>query len=316
MTDEVLCGDGLITIRDFIRWGASCFAQSGLFFGHGTANALDDAAQLVLHTLHLPYDLSVEYFGAVLVPVERERVAELVRQRIADRKPVAYLTNEAIFAGLPFYVDERVLVPRSPIAELFERRFDPWIDIDKVSRVLDLCTGSGCIAIACAYAFPNAIVDAVDLSDDALAVASMNVEKHHVEDSVRLIKSDLFCELNGCQYDLIISNPPYVNQKEWQALPKEYHAEPKMGFDGGITGLDCVKRILLNAANHMTDTGIAVIEVGSSAEALQDSYPDVPFMWLDFEHGGDGVFLLSAEQLGGIAAAQAPFSGESINLRK
>jgi ribosomal protein L3 glutamine methyltransferase len=297
MTDARHSIDRLSTIRDFIRWGASRFTEAGLFFGHGTANALDEAAALVLHTLHLPYELPADYYAAVLTSAERERAAEIIERRISQRKPAAYLTHEAWFAGLSFYVDERVLVPRSPIAELIEQRFSPWLDSVPVTDVLDLCTGSGCIAIACAYAFSEAAIDAADISRDALEVAKTNIAKHHLEDRVRTVESDLYERLGERRYDLIVSNPPYVNTAEWQALPAEYHAEPKLGLEAGETGLDLVRRILRDAGDHLKPEGILVVEVGGSAHALQAAYPEVPFYWLDFERGGDGVFLLTSEQV-------------------
>jgi ribosomal protein L3 glutamine methyltransferase len=287
----------LSTLRDFVRWAASRFAEAGLFFGHGTSGALDEAAALVLHALHLPYDLPGGYFSAVLTPEEREEVLALIERRVAERKPLAYLTREALFAGLAFYVDERVLVPRSPIAELIENRFTPWLDDDAVTDVLDLCTGSGCIAIACAYAFADATVDAVDISRDALDVARINVGKHGLADRVEVIESDLYAGLGDKRYDLIVSNPPYVNLAEWQNLPAEYHAEPRLGLEAGADGLDCVRRILREAPNHLKPNGILVLEVGSSAEALEAAYPEIPFLWLEFERGGEGVFLMTAEQL-------------------
>ncbi|MDO9163625.1 MAG: 50S ribosomal protein L3 N(5)-glutamine methyltransferase [Methylococcaceae bacterium] len=287
----------LTTIRDYVRWSASQFAKAQISFGHGTTSALDEAVALVLHTVHQPYNLSETYFDSVLTLSERQAIIDLVDRRINERIPAAYLTHEAIFAGLSFYVDERVLVPRSPIAELIAQRFSPWVDEDQVERVLDLCTGSACIAIACAYAFPDALVDAVDLSPDALAVAEINVAKHQLTDSVALYKSDLFKQLPEEQYDIIVSNPPYVSNGEWSALAPEFRAEPDMGFLGGESGLELVLRILTDAGDYLTEQGILVVEVGSSAQTLQDAFPDVPFYWLDFEHGGDGVFLLTADQV-------------------
>ncbi|MBT3811871.1 MAG: 50S ribosomal protein L3 N(5)-glutamine methyltransferase [Gammaproteobacteria bacterium] len=287
----------LVTVRDYIRWAASRFSEAKLFHGHGTATPLDDAAALVLHALHLPYNLSESYFSARLTEDERHKLVDLINRRINTRIPSAYLMHEAVFAGLDFYVDERVLVPRSPIAELIREQFSPWVDADQVLQILDLCTGSGCIAIACAYAFPDAHVDAVDLSEDALEVAKINVAKHEVEEQLTLYHSDLFKALPAKKYDLIVSNPPYVAIAEWEQLPDEFHAEPEMGFTGGESGLDLVIKILVDAADHINDQGVLIIEVGSSAQTLQTQFPDAPFYWLDFEHGGDGVFLLTAEQV-------------------
>ncbi len=287
----------LQTPRDFIRWGASLFNANGLFFGHGTDNALDEAAALVLHALHLPFDLPDFYLAARLTPEEKQTVVELLCRRVKSRKPAAYLIREAVFCGLSFYVDERVLVPRSPIGELIEQRFSPWLDNIAVDRVLDLCTGSGCIAIACAHAFPEAQVDAVELSPEALAVAGINVERHQLEGRVQLIESDLFDQLPQNRYQLIVSNPPYVSRGEWQGLPAEYKAEPKMGLESGGDGLDCVARILRQAGDYLAEDGILVVEVGNSARALAERYPEVPFLWLEFNRGGEGVFLLSASQV-------------------
>lgn len=290
----------LSTLRDYIRWASSRFSQAQLSFGHGTLTALDEAAALVLHTVHQPYDLNDAYLDAVLLPDERQRIVNIVHQRIESRVPAAYLTHEAMFAGLAFYVDERVLVPRSPIAELIEQRFAPWFeekDSDEEINILDLCTGSGCIAIACAYAFPEALVDAVELSPDALAVAEKNVQLHHLENRITLYQSDLFEALPEIHYDLIVSNPPYVCQQEWEQLPAEFRAEPEMGLKGGATGLDIVIRLLADADNYLTEKGLLIVEVGSSAATLQQQFPDVPFFWLEFARGGDGVFLLTAEQV-------------------
>ena len=287
----------LETIRDYIRWGASQFTEAKLFHGHGTATAIDDAAALVLHSLYLPYDLAECYFGSKLTPVERVKIIDLINRRVNERIPSAYLMQEAVFAGLTFYVDQRVLVPRSPFAELIKEQFSPWVDPDKVHRVLDLCTGSACIAIACAYAFPDAHIDAVDLSTDALEVAKINLAKHKLEDQLSLYQSDLFSALPAQKYDLIVSNPPYVAISEWEQLPDEFHAEPEMGFTGDESGLDLVIKILFDAAEYLTEQGILIIEVGSSAETLQSQFSNIPFYWLEFEQGGDGVFLLTAEQV-------------------
>jgi len=287
----------LSSIRDYIRWAASRFAEHRLFLGHGTQTPLDEAAAIVLHTLHQPYDLAEAYLDTKLTPAEREALLVLINRRIMERKPSAYLTQEAMFAGLAFYVDERVLVPRSPIAELIAERFGPWVDENEVFNILDLCTGSGCIAIACAYAFPEAQVDAVDLSADALAVAAINVEKHELAEQVELYQSDLFNSLPSKYYDIIVSNPPYVSIEEWQNLPAEFHAEPAIGFKGGVSGLDLVIRILVDAEAYLAEEGVLIVEVGSSAQTLLDTFPGVPFYWLEFERGGDGVFLLTAEQV-------------------
>jgi len=287
----------LSTLRDYIRWASSRFTQAKVSFGHGTVTALDEAVALVLHTVYQPYNLAEAYLDTVLTMNERQAVTDIIDRRINERIPAAYLTNEAIFAGLSFYVDQRVLVPRSPIAELIEQRFSPWVEEDEVALILDLCTGSGCIAIACAYAFPDALVDAVDLSVDALAVAEINIENHQLSDSVTLYQSDLFTGLPPALYDVIVSNPPYVCHEEWEQLPQEFRAEPDMGFKGGHTGLDIVTRILIDADEYLSEQGILIVEVGSSAQTLQDTFPDVPFYWLDFERGGDGVFLLTAEQV-------------------
>ncbi len=288
----------LDTVCDYVRWAASRFQEAGLVFGHGTASALDEAAALVLHTLHLPVDLPALYFGARLTRGEREAVVERVRRRIHERLPLPYLTHEAWFAGLPFYVDQRVLVPRSPIAELIEAQFAPWLDAERVTEVIDLGTGSGCIAIGCAYAFPQARVIAADISPAALEVAQINIQRHHVEDRVETLVSDLFAAVpRDRRFDLIVSNPPYVDRRDMEQLAPEFRHEPVLGLAAGEDGLDIVRRILAEAGNWLKDEGIVVVEVGNSAPALEAAYPHVPFLWLEFERGGDGVFLLTAEQV-------------------
>lgn len=298
MTDHDNVFSHLHTIRDLIRWGASRMNEAGLHFGHGTDNAIDEAAALVLHALYLPPDLHAEYLQSYLTPTEKQAAIQLLERRIAERKPAAYLTNRAWFMNLPFYVDERVLVPRSPLAELIERHFAPWLpDSRKVETILDLGTGSGCIGIACAYAFPDARVDLADISADALAVARRNIAEHGLDDQVEAIQSDLFSALKGRRYDLIISNPPYVGQEELDNLPSEYHHEPRLGLAAGAEGLDVVAEILSQAADYLQRDGVLIVEVGNAQYALCEAFPDVPFTWLEFERGGQGVFFLNASQL-------------------
>lgn len=289
--------DSLLSVRDLVRWGASRFAEAGLHFGHGTDNALDESLQLVLHGLHLDYDLPDDYLDARVTAPERAAVLELLRRRIEQRAPAAYLTGRARFAGEWFRVSGQVLVPRSPIAELIEHRFAPWLDPDAVTAVLDLCTGSGCIAIACAHAFPDARVDAVELSPTAAEVARLNVAEHGVGARMRVLEGDLYGPLAADSYDLIVSNPPYVSTAEMADLPPEYGHEPALGLAAGADGLDVVRRILAGARRRLRPGGILVAEVGGSAARLVEAFPELPFVWLDLERGGDGVFLLTAEQL-------------------
>ncbi|WP_286787631.1 MULTISPECIES: 50S ribosomal protein L3 N(5)-glutamine methyltransferase [unclassified Pseudomonas] len=285
----------LRTLRDYIRWAVSRFHAEGLYFGHGTDNAWDEARQLVLGALHLPWEMSDSYLDCRLEDDERYDLSVLLHRRIQERIPTAYLLGEAWFCGLPFMVDERVLVPRSPIAELIDARFVPWLPHEP-ARVLDLCTGSGCIGIACAYAFPNAEVALADLSFDALEVAWQNIERHDLEDRVYTVQGDGFAGLPGQRFDLIVSNPPYVDAEDFADMPAEYHHEPEMGLACGSDGLDLVRRMLAEAADHLTDTGTLIVEVGNSQVHVEALYPEVDFTWLEFERGGHGVFLLSAKQ--------------------
>lgn len=288
----------LHSITDFVRWGASRFTAAGLHFGHGTDNPIDEALVLVRHALHLGHDLPREFYAARLTDHEKRTVFDLIERRIEERVPAPYLTGEAWFAGLPFYVDRRVLIPRSPLAELIDNGFAPWLEEGRVERVLDLCTGSACIAIACAFAFPAALVDAVELSADALDVARRNVERHGVGDQVSLLEGDLWAPVAGRSYDLIVSNPPYVGDAEMAALPPEYGHEPDVGLRSGAEGLDAVARILAGARAHLRPGGILVVEVGDAAEAVQAAWPELPFTWPEFARGGSGVFLLAVEELG------------------
>jgi len=285
------------TPRALIHWGADQFQKAGLVFAHGTDNALDEAACLVMHALQIGYDQPDALLDEEVTEADRLRVLQLLEQRITSREPAAYLLHEAWFANLPFYVDERVLVPRSPIAELIEAQFMPWVKTEQVSRILDMCTGSGCIGIACAHAFPDATVDLTDLSSDALGVARENIKRHHMSDRVQALQSDVFSALHGRVYDIIVANPPYVPAEEMQQLAPEFAHEPSLGLLAGPDGLDIVVQILKHAARHLDESGILVVEVGYTEELLVAQFPDVPFMWLEFEYGGHGVFMLEAAQL-------------------
>jgi ribosomal protein L3 glutamine methyltransferase len=286
----------LLTIRDYIRWGATRFSAAGVFFGHGTDNAWDEASHLVLSTLHLPWDSSPDLLNARLTLEERKHVINLIERRISERIPAPYLTGEAWYAGMPFTVDERVLVPRSPIVELIEQQFQPWL-ANYPARILDLCCGSGCIGIVCAAEFMDSEVVVSDISADALEVAQANIERHHLTDQVRAVESDLFANLQGERFDLIVSNPPYVNEEDLAAMPAEFHAEPEIALGSGRDGLDFTRRLLAEARNHLTEQGLLIVEVGNSWPALEAAFPEVPFTWLEFERGGHGVFALTADQL-------------------
>ena len=287
----------LATIIDFIRYGASRFSSAGLTFGHSYDNALDEATHLVLQTLHLPHDLSPAYGQARLVADERDAVLALFERRVSERVPVAYLTGKAWFAGLEFISDPRALVPRSPIAELILGGFSPWLDDREVFRALDLCTGSGCIGIAMASHYPEWLVDLVDISDDALALARANIEYQDVGDRVRTIASDLFDGLGGERYDLIVSNPPYVTEDEYAAMPVEYAHEPKLGLTAGKDGLDLALRILREAPEVLSEEGVLIVEVGESERALVELLPEVPFNWVEFAVGQMGVFVIDRNDL-------------------
>ncbi|MCE1182721.1 MAG: 50S ribosomal protein L3 N(5)-glutamine methyltransferase [Rhodocyclales bacterium] len=295
---SALATNELFTVRDYLRYAVSRFNGAGLFFGHGSDNAWDEAVYLTLHTLNLPLDRLEPFLDARLLPHERERLLDIYRRRCEERLPAAYLTNEAWLGEQRFYVDERVIVPRSFIAELLEEQLTPWIDDPwAVENALDLCTGSGCLAILTALAFPNAQVAAVDLSTDALAVAERNVADYHMQDRVELIHSDAFTELQGRRFDLIISNPPYVNAESVAALPPEYLHEPEMALGSGDDGLDFTRIILRDAKKHLTENGILVVEIGHNRDALEAAYPTLPFTWLDTAAGDEYVFMLRADEL-------------------
>lgn len=287
----------LETITDFLRFGLTEAGQAQLYFGHGTDNAWDDIYALMLGSLSLPLDVDANLLDARLTKNERQLLASQLEKRLIEQVPVPYLTHEAYFCDLPFFVDERVLIPRSPMAECIKHQFEPFIHAERVTRILDMCTGSACIAIACCYAFPDACVDAVDVSRDALDVAQINRVKHGVEDRLNLLQSDCFDALPRASYDVIVCNPPYVNEAEKEGLPKEYHHEPELALYADKKGLAIVDKMLLRAANFLSDDGILMMEVGNSEETLIDAYPDVPFAWLDFEHGGRGVFVLTKSEL-------------------
>lgn len=286
------------TVRDLLRYGVSIMNEAGAFFGHGIGSAYDEAAYLVLHSLHLPLDTLEPFLDARLTEAEVNSVVEVLERRARLRIPAAYLTQEAWLGEHRFYVDERVIVPRSFIAELLPQHFAPWIESPgKVARILDMCTGSGCLAILAALAFPDATVDAVDISPDALAVARLNVTDYELGDRVRLVQSDLFDGLEATRYDLIISNPPYVDRPSMMALPKEYRAEPELALAGGEDGLSVVRSLMRRARSYLNRGGKLVVELGHNRAALEQAYPDVDFTWLTVSAGDDFVFLLDQDQL-------------------
>jgi ribosomal protein L3 glutamine methyltransferase len=288
----------LWTVRDWLRFAVSRFNEAELFFGHGTQEAYDEAAYLILHTLHLPIDRLDPFLDARLMPNEREQLSLVLQRRIQERIPAAYLTHEAWLQGFKFYVDERVIVPRSYLAPMILEHLSPWLEApDGVGRALDLCTGSGCLAILLAHAFPEAEVDAVELSPDALQVAAQNVADYQLEDQVGLFLGDLFEPLDNQTYDLIISNPPYVDAPSVAALPPEYLHEPEMALGSGEDGLDVTRQILEQAANHLNPNGLLVVEIGHNRDALEAAFPELEFTWPDIEGGEGTVFVLTREQL-------------------
>ena len=288
----------LLTVRDYLRFAVSRFNEAKLFFGHGSSDAYDEAAYLILHTLHLPLDRLEPFLDARLTDSERAEVLNIIHRRVEHRIPAAYLTHQALLGNFSFYVDERVIVPRSFIAELLLEQLSPWIaNPEEIHSVLDLCTGSGCLAILAAHAFPNANVDAADMSPAALAVAERNVADYHLQDRVDLIESDLFAKLDSKRYDLIISNPPYVDAESVKALPQEYLHEPKLALGSGHDGLDATRIILKDAAQHLTENGILIVEIGHNRDALEAAYPDLPFTWLDVSAGDQFVFMLHKNDL-------------------
>ena len=288
----------LHSVRDWLRFSVSAFSEAKLTFGHGSANAYDEAVYLILHTLHLPLDTLEPFLDARLTATEKSALQALLKRRVEHKVPAAYLTHEDWLGEFNFYVDERVIVPRSFIAELLRERLYPWVaEAENTNAVLDLCTGSGCLAILAAHAFPNAMVDAVDLSADALQVARRNVDDYELAEQIHLVQSNLFSELNGRQYDIIISNPPYVDAPSVAALPAEYLHEPKLALGSGADGLDATREILKQAAKHLTPHGILIVEIGHNRDVLEAAYPNLPFTWLEVSAGDQFVFLLHRNDL-------------------
>ena len=290
--------DSLFTIRDWLRYSVSRLEESGVFFGHGTDNAYDESVWLVMSALHLPLDTLDNFLDARITKEEAKHLAHLIERRVTERVPTAYLLREAWLKGFKFYVDERVIVPRSFIAELLEDGLAPWIEYpEMVESAADICTGSGCLGILLAHAFPNASIDVVDISPDAIAVANINIKNYDLADQITAVQSDMFSGLKGKKYDLIISNPPYVDAPAMSALPQEYRNEPQIALGSGVAGLDHTHILLKEAKKYLNDDGILVVEIGHNRDALLDAYPELPFTWLDVESGNEFVFLLTKEQL-------------------
>jgi len=288
----------LFTIRDWLRFTVSQFEESGIFFGHGADNSYDEAVWLILSALHLPHDTLDNFLDAVITESERKHLVNLIEQRITNRTPTAYLLREAWLRGYKFYVDERVIVPRSFIAELLEDGFQPWVEYPElVTNAVDICTGSGCLGVLLADAFPDAQIDVVDISPDAIAVANINIANYGLQERITAIESDMFTALAGKQYDVIISNPPYVDAPSMAQLPAEYRNEPQIALGSGLAGLDHTHTILREAKHYLNDHGILVVEIGHNRDALLEAYPNLPFTWLQTSSGNQFVFLLTKEQL-------------------
>ena len=308
MTNYDTAINELITIRDWIRFAVSQFEASDIFYGHGTDNAYDEAVWLIMSALHLPMDTLDNFLDARLTTSERNKLADFIEQRITKHTPTAYLVKEAWLQGLKFYVDERVLIPRSFIAELLNHdsntsdsstwQLSPWIEYpEMVESAADICTGSGCLGVLLTSAFPNAVVDVIDISQDAIDVANINIENYGLQEQITAIKSDMFAALKGKKYDVIISNPPYVDAPSMAALPAEYQNEPQLALGSGVAGLDHTHTILREAANYLNDDGILIVEIGHNREALEAAYPNLVFNWLEVSSGNEFVFLLTREQL-------------------
>ena len=298
MSDTILTQHPFTTVRDLLRYAVTRFNSAKLFFGHGSGNAIDEAAYLILHTLHLPLDHLNTYLDAHLLPAEIAAVLKVIERRTKDRIPAAYITNEAWLGSYHFYVDERVIVPRSFIAELIPSYFSPWVtDPDAVTDILELCTGSGCLPIMLADAFPNAHVDTADISTDALAVARINVDTYELQDRISLFESDLYTEVPDKKYQLIISNPPYVNSASMAKLPQEYRHEPQIALGGGSDGMDLVRTIIAGAKSRLTPDGILMVEIGNERAFAEAAFPELEFTWVTTSAGDDMVFLLTADQL-------------------
>lgn len=298
LNDQALqqAASALVTVGDCLAWAEQALTEAEVFLGHGTDSFHDEAVALLLHVLDKPWDVDPAIVEEAIEVASRERFMLLIQRRINDRTPAAYLTGRAWFCGLEFIVDERVLIPRSPVAELIAQQFAPWVEADKVSRVLDLCTGGGCIAIASAFAFEQADIDASDIDAGALEVCQQNIDAYELADRVHPLLGDGLAAAHG-QYDVIVSNPPYVDALDMLALPQEYRHEPELALASGVDGLDFTRKLLAQASDYLSEQGILVVEVGNSMEAVEDTWPTVPFVWLEFTYGGHGVFLLTREQL-------------------